>query len=80
MSKTVEDRLDHILDKVHNIDKILERNTNSLELHMKRTDLLEKKLKPVEDHVSRVDGAFRLLGVISILTGVFATLWKLFVT
>jgi tetrahydromethanopterin S-methyltransferase subunit G len=78
MSKTLETRLDELKDLVHSIDKTLSRNTDALEMHMHRTDQLEKKLEPVEAHVARVNGAFILLSVVSILTGVVASLYKVF--
>ncbi len=76
--KSLDDKVEHILELVHSIDKTLDRNTASLELHMKRTDLLEKKLEPVEAHVMRISGAFRLLSIVSILVGMFAALYKVF--
>lgn len=76
--KTLDEKVEHIIEVIHNIDKTLDRNTASLELHMKRTDLLEKKLEPVEKHVAAMNGAFKLLGVLSLLVGMFATIYKVF--
>lgn len=71
-------KIDKILEKVHSIERILDRNTDSLELHMKRTDLLEKKLKPVEDHVFMVNTGVKLLGAAAAVMGVIATFLKIY--
>lgn len=73
----IEEKVDVIVEKLHNIDKTLERNTASLEMHIKRTDLLEAKLKPVEDHVAALNGGLKALGVISLIVGIFAAIFKI---
>lgn len=55
------DKLDRIEQKLHEIDKTLSRNTDSLEYHVARTDALEDKLKPIQSHVLRVEGAVKLV-------------------
>jgi hypothetical protein len=64
----LEEKLDKLDYRLDSIDKTLERNTVSLELHMKRTDLLEryvkeqvveKDLTPIKDHVLKVTHAIR---------------------
>ena len=74
----IHERLDRIEEKLANIDKTLAVNTASLQEHIKRTNLLEEALKPVEQHVARVDGALRFLGVISLVVGIIAALYKMF--
>lgn len=76
--KRIEDKIDKITDKVHDIDKTLERNTSSLEEHMKRTELLEKKLEPVETHVSMMNGALKAAGVVGLILGILVAAVKLF--
>lgn len=44
-----------ILERLNSIDKTLERNTVSLEIHIKRTELLEEQMKKVSKHVTKVD-------------------------
>jgi flagellar motor component MotA len=72
-----EAKIDKILEKIHSIDITLARNTASLELHMKRTDLLEKKLEPVEAHVSLINASFKVFGAVGAVVGIIATLYKL---
>lgn len=72
-----EAKIDKILEKIHSIDITMARNTASLEAHMKRTDLLEKKLEPVENHVSMINAGVKLLGAVGAIIGIFVTLYKL---
>ena len=45
------EHLKDIKDRLDNIDKTLIRNTLSLEEHIRRTNVLEQKMEPVEKHV-----------------------------
>lgn len=56
---------------------ILEAQHEQLKEHIKRTNLLEQKLEPVEKHVARVDGALRLLGGIAAAIAALAGLVKI---
>lgn len=69
------EKLDKIVEDVNEIKVILARNTSSLELHIKRTDLAEQNLeqlrqevsddlKPIKEHINMVKGAMWLLGVL----------------
>lgn len=61
------DRMDERLDS---IDKTLTLNTQSLVEHVKRTNILEQKLEPVERHVALVNATAKVLSVLfSILLG-----------
>lgn len=74
---TIKERLERIESKLNNIDVTLAVNTEQLKEHIRRTNLLETKLEPVEMHVARVDGALRFLGVVSLLLGIIAAAVKL---
>ena len=70
----IEDKQDQILNEMVNNRIINERNTSSLEEHIKRTNLLQeeldeirKEMKPVEKHVMMVSAGLKLLGLISLL-------------
>lgn len=73
-----QEKLDAILEKIHAIDKTLERNTASLELHMKRSDLLEQKLEPVERHVAVVTGLVKAISVFGVIVSTATILYKFF--
>jgi hypothetical protein len=70
----VDVKMDAIIERIHSIDKTLSRNTDSLEYHVKRTDLLEKQVEPVVRHVWWVNGTLKILGaiatVVAILSGI----------
>lgn len=53
-------KLDELNKYVAEINITMALNTQSLEIHIKRTNLLEEKLKPVEDHVKSVQAWARL--------------------
>lgn len=70
----VINKLNALDENISSIDKTLARNTVSLEEHIKRTNLLEKKLEPVEAHVNKVNGAFILIGILSTVLGILKIL------
>jgi hypothetical protein len=82
----VHDRLDKIDGCLIKIDKTLIRQEETLKHHVFRTDLAEQRLdkmevamEPVKAHVRRTDGALKLLGIISVVSGLAAALYKVLV-
>lgn len=80
----VLDKLDKVDSRLNDIDKTLVRNTVSLEEHMKRSDNLEKMITkvesdmlPLQKHVSYMHGAFKLVGVLSLVVGLLVGISKL---
>lgn len=53
--------IDAQLTKLHEIDKTLARNTDSLELHIRRTEQLEERTEQIEVHVLEVNGAIKFM-------------------
>lgn len=49
--KRLEDKVDKLAEDMVDIKVILERNTASLEEHMRRSDALETYVKQVDNHV-----------------------------
>lgn len=47
----IEDKIDVMQSSVVSMDKILDRNTASLEIHEKRTTASEKRIEYIEKHV-----------------------------
>lgn len=74
--KRLEAKVDKLDERLDNMDKTLVLQEANLKEHMKRSDLLEKKLEPVEKHVHAVNTIFKLIGVVASL----ATVAKLFLT
>ena len=69
-SKRLEDKIDKIGERMGNIDVTLAKQSIILEEHVKRTNLLEGKLAPVEKHVIMVNGVLKFLGLVAILIGI----------
>lgn len=64
----LEAKIDKLDERLDGIAVTLVKNTESLEYHIKRTDLLEKKITlldedvmPVKDHVAFMKTAFRVV-------------------
>lgn len=69
MSKSLE-RLDTSVDS---INVTLAVQSEQLKTHIKRSDMLEEALKPVQEHVHRVNALILLLGGILALLGAIKT-------
>lgn len=73
----LEDKLDRLDSRLDNVERIMERNTASLQEHMKRSDLLEayvqKEMEPIKAHVALVAmgsrGVFWFCGVVAGIAG-----------
>ena len=70
----IHDKLDLIVDKIHSIDKTLERNTTSLEYHISRTNALEAKIEPLEKHAAYASGIVKFLLFISGIAALIKTI------
>ncbi len=68
----MNNKLDQILEKIHSIDKTLDRNTSSLELHIKRTEILEAELKPLKSHVILMNNIAKIVVFLGVLLGIFS--------
>lgn len=47
----MENKIDYIVEQIGGINKTLEFQSKQLEEHIQRTELLENRFIPVEDHV-----------------------------
>lgn len=64
-------RLKRIERHLSSIDVTLAKQSVILDEHVKRSNMLEAKLEPVEKHVAMVQGGFKLFGVLALILGVF---------
>lgn len=69
-NKRVEEKLDKVVEKISSIDVTLAKQSVILDEHVRRSNLLEAKMVPLEKHVSMVNGALKLIGVLAL----FATI------
>jgi uncharacterized membrane protein (DUF106 family) len=79
----IEEKMDEFNEKLHSIDKTLERNTVSLEEHMRRSalneeaiELLKEEFKPVQKHVTQVHAILQFFGFLGILASIVAGIVK----
>lgn len=63
-------KLEAIDDKLGQQAETLARLTTSVEHHVKRTDLLEQRVEPINKHVIVVQGIIKSLSVVAILVGI----------
>lgn len=75
----IEMKLDAVEARIGSIDVTLAAQHEQLVVHIKRTDLLEREIKPISKHVQQVQGAGKLLAIIATIAGIvagFAVLWS----
>jgi hypothetical protein len=64
-------KLDKVYDKLQAIDVTLAAQHETLKDHIRRTEILETKLEPVEKHVAMVNGAVKFIMLIGISIGIW---------
>lgn len=74
----IDDKIDKIQEKISSIDVTLAAQHESLKIHIKRTNLLEQKIEPVERHVHAVNTVLKLVGFMALVIGVIEGILKLF--
>lgn len=57
-------------DKLDHVDKTLLRNTLSLEEHIRRTEIIEKEMEPVKEHVAQVSGGIKFIFIMASVAAV----------
>lgn len=63
----MEDKLDHIVDRIGSIDVTLAAQHVSLKEHMRRTELLEGQMAPLQKTASMVHGVLKLIGLLALV-------------
>jgi len=77
VDKRTEDKIDKIVESIGEINVTLAKQEVSLSEHIKRTNLLEQKLEPVEKHVAMVNGALKFIGTLALIAGIIEAALKL---
>ena len=80
----IHDKLDLLDTRLDSIDRTLVGQHEQLKHHIKRTDQGETRLNHIENmmtqvvlkHINQVDGALKLLGILSLLSGILAGVLK----
>lgn len=80
----IENKIDKIVDRVQEVEVILGKqhvtqreHTKDLAEHMRRTDLLEQQIKPLEKKAAMIEGALKLIGGMAVLVGIVQGLFAL---
>ncbi len=74
----IEEKLDKIVEHMSEMSVTLGKQSVILEEHVKRTNILEAKLAPVEKHIARVEGAMKLVGLLGVGTALVQGIRSLF--
>jgi uncharacterized coiled-coil protein SlyX len=74
----VETKIDIVSDKINSIDSTLREQHLSLKEHMRRSDLLEAQMVPVQKHVAAVNGVLKFIGLIVPIMALLLTVYKIF--
>lgn len=65
-----DDTLLQILNQISAINVTLAGQKVILEEHVRRTNLLEAQMKPLEAHMNMMNGALKLIGAASTIAGI----------
>lgn len=77
----IEEKIDKISDKIEVINITLVKQESNLQEHMRRTEaaeasliILREEFKPIQRHVTRIEGVIKLIGIVSIAVSIVAGL------
>lgn len=65
----MDEKINYIAEQIGGINKTLEFQSKQLEIHIKRTELLESRMVPIEDHVKFIAKLVRLAVTVASMTG-----------
>lgn len=72
----VEEKVDKLDDRLDDIDQHLAVYNEQLKVHIKRTDQIERELRPVVKHVEQVKGITKFLAALATITGLIIAYFK----
>lgn len=82
--KNVRAKVENSDARLDSIDVTLVKQNATLEEHVRRSDLLERKtdqlaedMKPLEKHVTMVNGGLKLLGIIGTIVAIIVGIFEL---
>lgn len=70
MNEKFDAKLDRIQEDVSEIKTHLAVYNTLLDTHIKRTDLLEKRVAPIEKHIVMVSGGVKLIGILAAIVAI----------
>jgi hypothetical protein len=79
----LDEKLDKVEERLGSIDITLAKNTQSLDEHIRRTELAEEaigfikdELKPIQKHVTQVHTILQAIGFIAVVVSILAGIVK----
>lgn len=74
----IELKIDDLSEHISSIDTTLALQEVSLTEHVKRTNILEERIKPVETHMTELKGIINFLKLLALLATIVEALhyWK----
>ena len=78
LAKEILHKIDSLDKNVDEINVTLAVQAEQLKIHIKRTEMLETELKPIQQHVNRVNALMLLLAGILALIGAVEGILKIF--
>ena len=80
----LDEKLDKVEERLGSIDVTLAKNTQSLDEHIRRTELAEEaiglikeELKPIQKHVTQVHTILQAIGFVSLVVSIAAGIVKI---
>lgn len=73
-----DQKIDQILERMNSIDITLAKQSIILADHVRRSNLLEAKMVPLERHVNYVEGFLKGMGIIAMVAGLIAAIMEIY--
>jgi len=70
-------KLDRIEERLSNIEQHLAVYNEQLAYHIKRTELLEKQVHPIKQHVDELRGAGKLIALLALVASILGVIYTI---
>ena len=67
----LDKKIDKLDSRLDHVDITLIKQEAQLAEHIRRTNILEQKLEPVEKHVTMVNGVLKFIGLLAVIAGIW---------
>ena len=61
----IENKVDSIVERIGSIDVTIGKQEVSLSEHIRRTEILETRIEPIEKNMNYIHGVLKLIGLIA---------------
>ena len=65
----IDDKIDKLHERIDSVDKTLIQQHEQLTYHIKRTDILESRVAPVEKYATMLSGAMKFAAALAAIVG-----------